>query len=125
MAARATVSRNLKQDSYIRDVWDGFVLQQMSVGDHFFSTPDHLALSLSTDGMPLFKSSPQSLWPVYLVVLNLPANIRMSCNNVILCGLWMGSTKPEMKMARIPRIIHWACTLVALACSLGCLPPAV
>ena len=52
--------------------------------------------------MPLFKSSKVSLWPVYLVILNLPANIRTNSENVILCGIWVGPTKPVMKLLLDP-----------------------
>ena len=52
--------------------------------------------------MPLFKSSKVSLWPVYLVILNLPANIRTNSENVILCGVWVGPTKPVMKLLLDP-----------------------
>ena len=37
----------------------------------FFTYPEHLGLSLSTHGVPVFKSSPDSLWPVYLTINNL------------------------------------------------------
>lgn len=82
------------RDEQLRDVWDGSALRPLSAPGRFFSDKHNLALSLSTDGVPLYKSSPVSLWPVYLVILNLPANIRMNSENVILCGLWVGPRKP-------------------------------
>ncbi len=36
------------------------------------------------------------LWPVFLTILNLPASIRMKAENVLLCGLWYGPTKPPI-----------------------------
>lgn len=39
-----------------------------------------------------------SLWPVYLVVNNLPPAIRMNSENVILCSLWCGPSKPPMQL---------------------------
>ncbi len=68
----------------------------------FFSNPNNLALSLSTDGVPLFKSSKISLWPVFLVILNLPREIRMNAENIILCGLWVGPCKPLMSVLLQP-----------------------
>ena len=62
----------------------------------FFSNLSNLALMMSTDGVPLFKSSSISLWPVYLVILNLPREIRINSENILLCGLWVGSIKPIM-----------------------------
>ncbi len=74
----------------------------MTTDDRFFSSPGKLALSLNTDGVPLFKSSSVSLWPVYLVLLNLPAIIRMKAENVLLGGLWVGPTKLPMKLLLEP-----------------------
>ena len=50
----------------------------------------------ATDGVAVFKSSIESLWPVYLVVNNLPLSIRMNKENMILCCVWFGP-KPSMK----------------------------
>ena len=58
----------------MRDVWDGSVLRNLSQPGQYFSTKSALALSLNTDGVPLYKSSSWSLWPVFLTILNLPAN---------------------------------------------------
>ena len=74
----------------------------MRAPGQFFSNKHNIALSLSTDGVPLYKSSPVSLWPVYLVILNLPARIRMYAENVVLCGLWLGPTKPAMSLLLNP-----------------------
>lgn len=59
---------------------------------------------LSTDGVPLFKSSSADLWPVFLVILNLPRNIRMNAQNIVLAGLWYGSKKPPMHLLLKPII---------------------
>ena len=86
----------------LHDVWDGSALRPLCAPGRFFSRKNHLALFLSTDGVPLFKSSKVSLWPVYLVILNLPANIRTNSENVILCGIWVGPTKHVMKLLLDP-----------------------
>ena len=49
-----------------------------------------------SDGIPLFKSSKVSLWPVYLVINELPPNEGFLCKNMILWGLWQGVAKPKM-----------------------------
>ncbi len=68
----------------------------------FFSDPHHLALSLFTDGVPLYKSSGVSIWPVYVVILNSPANVRMNASSMILCGIWNGPAKPSMSILLDP-----------------------
>ena len=57
---------------------------------------------MNTDGVPLYKSSSWNLWPVFLSILNLPVNIRMKAENVILAGLWYGPTKTPMKLLLEP-----------------------
>ena len=44
-----------------------------------------------TDGIPVFKSSKFSVWPLYLVINELPLNKCLCSSNVILAGLWFGS----------------------------------
>ena len=67
------------------------------LGD-FFSNPNHIALRIYTDGVPLFKSSSIALRPVYLVFLNLPPKVRVNSQNIILAELWSGPRKPPMKL---------------------------
>lgn len=63
-----------------------------------------------------------SLWPVYLMILNLPAHIRTRAENVLLCGLWVGSTKPLMNLLLSPiaKYVQQLSTLgLAINTSLG------
>ena len=59
-----------------------------------FSRKADIALSLNTDGVAIFKSSSWSLWLVFLSILNLPIEIRMKAENILLVGLWYAPTKP-------------------------------
>ena len=82
----------------INDVWSGSGLKPLCQSGRFFSNPNNLAFSLSTDGLPLFQSLKISLWPVFLVILNLPCEIKMNAKNIILSGLWVGPCKPLMSI---------------------------
>ena len=62
----------------------------------FFSHQEHLGVILNTDGVSLYKSSRSTLWPVYLEIANFPPPIRFRCDNVVICGLWVGQSKPDM-----------------------------
>ena len=95
-------SQSSTSSETLQDVWDGSALRPLCSRGRFFSSADNLALSLSTDGVPVYKSSPVSIWPVYLIILNLPAHIRMNSENVILCGLWLGPTKPIINLLLNP-----------------------
>jgi hypothetical protein len=68
-------------DGVMHDIWNGEILASEVKKGKFFSNREHFAFSLSTDGVPIFKSSSMSLWPVYLVVNNLPPAIRMNSDN--------------------------------------------
>ena len=82
----------------------GTALKPLRSARQFFSTPNHLALCINTDGVPLFKSSSFCLWPVYLFILNLPAKVHANANNIVLVGLWAGPSKLPMKQLLEPVI---------------------
>ncbi|KAH6922696.1 hypothetical protein HPB50_018225 [Hyalomma asiaticum] len=56
---------------------------------------DDLTLTINTDGTPVFKSSKTSVWPLQIVVNELPAATRLQ--NPILIALWFGSTHRNMQ----------------------------
>ena len=41
----------------LSNVWDGGYLKKLTQHGRYFSSGDNLALALSTDGVPVFKSS--------------------------------------------------------------------
>lgn len=45
---------------------------------------------MNTDGVPVFKSSKVSIWPLYLVINELSYSKRMANENMIFAGLWFG-----------------------------------
>ena len=66
------------------------------------STPEGVGLILSSDGVPVFKSSKGSLWPVYLMVTNISPQQRVKMDNLIVAALWFGPTKPNMDILLQP-----------------------
>ena len=84
--------REIHSTSTISDIWDASIMQDLMKNDEFFSntTSYNLAFSLSLYGMAIFKSTNISVWPVYLMLLNLPSSIRTNAENIMLCGLWVG-----------------------------------
>ncbi|XP_077521119.1 uncharacterized protein LOC144132521 [Amblyomma americanum] len=55
-----------------------------------------ISFTLNADGTPLFKSSNTSIWPIQLIVNEVPAAERMK--KLILAALWFGKDKPCMEM---------------------------
>ena len=54
-----------------------------------------LHFSLSTDGVSPAKSAKFSLYPVWLMLLNLPQKRRVCYRNLLLVSLFGGNSKPD------------------------------
>lgn len=59
-------------------------------------SPNDLTLTLNSDGSPIFKSSKYSIWPVQVLVNELPVNLRHK--NVLTAMLWFGQSHPDMTL---------------------------
>lgn len=84
-------------DRLIHDIQNGAAF--LTLNDELqglLSQPTYLGVVLCTGGVAVWKSSQQSVWPVYLAVTNLPPSLCMKKENFILCGLWLGDSKPSM-----------------------------
>ena len=87
---------NRHQTDNIEDIYDGVKYKQYMKKGNFLANRNNISLIWNTDGIPVFKSSKYSIWPLYLAINELPVNKRWSNNNVILAGLWFSSQKPNM-----------------------------
>ena len=84
-------------DNTIHDVVDGKEYRKLRV--HF---PESLSVTCNTDGVPLFASSNESLWPVYFTINELPVHLRHK--TMMLCALWKGFCKPRIDVLFKPII---------------------
>lgn len=91
-------NRIKKCEDNIEDIYDSEVYRCLVVNDGPLSQkyPYNISFTLNTDGVPVFKSSKMSIWPLYMMINELPFKIRKQRENMILCGLWFGDTKPFM-----------------------------
>lgn len=55
---------------------------------------------LNSDGIPCWKSSKFSIWPIQLILNEIPINVRM--REAVVVGLWFGQSKPNMKLFLYP-----------------------
>ena len=62
----------------------------------------NLTLTFNCDGVPVFKSSSFSIWPILCAVNELPPNIRGA--HILLASLWFGAGKPDMNVLLEPFI---------------------
>ena len=81
----------------ITDILDGGLYQELRRPGNFLSDNNNFSLIFNTDGVPLYTSSGISIWPVYLVINELPPNQRFSKKNMVLWGTWQGQGKPAFQ----------------------------
>ncbi|PFX15419.1 Retrovirus-related Pol polyprotein from transposon opus [Stylophora pistillata] len=97
------ISRRKSNSNAIEDIEDGLLYQKHFGNDGYFKRAPaekkkceiDISFLINTDGVTLFRSSKFSIWPVYLVVNELPPNCRFARHNKIFLGLWFGFNKPD------------------------------
>lgn len=88
-------SRRKSSDDTITDVYDGVLYKELC-DKGILNCKDNISFIMNTDGVPVFKSSKVSIWPVYMIINELPYRKRMAKENMLLSGLWFGERKPAM-----------------------------
>jgi Protein of unknown function (DUF1258) len=63
-----------------------------------------LTFMLYTDGAQIFKSCKNSVWPILLVINELPYHLRFLPQNIIFAGLWWNKGKPNFNLFMEPLI---------------------
>ena len=71
-------------------------MQDIIHGEQYNVSPPDISLTVNCDGVPVFKSSKKSLWPIQVMINELPPLLRVQ--NILLCGLWLGEGQPCMKI---------------------------
>ena len=74
--ALCTRTRPTEQSDSLCDITDGLLYKEKVKQDRFTIT-----FTFNTDGVPVFKSSGYTFWPLYLVINELP--YRMRYRNII------------------------------------------
>ena len=64
-------------DSAMRDIYDGSIYKGDS---EFFSNPNNLSFIMNFDGAPEFKSSTMQIWPIQMLINELPPLARYDAN---------------------------------------------
>lgn len=74
----------------IKDISDGTLYKSLK---QKVSDGNLVTLTVNTDGVKVFKSkSKSSLWPIQMIINEIPAFRRFKKENIILSGIWFGST---------------------------------
>lgn len=88
-------SRNMASGTY-EDIYDGKLYKSYVENNGPLNHPENISFTFNTDGASVFKSSNVSIWPIYLIVNELPYHLRMKKENMLLAALWFGNQKPSM-----------------------------
>ncbi|GBN35492.1 hypothetical protein AVEN_110229-1, partial [Araneus ventricosus] len=72
-----------------RDVMDGDLYRSIPAVNNF----DNLSLQFNVDGIPIYRKSRYSIWPIQCVFNELPPVKR---KHIMMCGLWFGKEKPDI-----------------------------
>ena len=71
-------------DGKLRDIHDGGVYRALASGDGLLVNKRNISVVLNTDGVPVFHSTNYQIWPVLLMINELPFAERYmhvcSCN---------------------------------------------
>lgn len=100
-----TLSKDANVTDTINDVTNGLAYKKLQEEGQFLHNSSNVTLSMFTDGIPLFKSSGVSLWPVYFLINEIPAKERFLRKNMLLWGVWQGNGKPKMNMFLHPLVL--------------------
>ena len=88
-------NREKKVSSNIEDIYDGKLYREL-INKGILNSGNNISFLFNTDGVPVFKSSKVSIWPLFLVINELPYEKRMAKENMPFAGLWFGDRKPAM-----------------------------
>ena len=87
---------------HIEDIYDGVYQELMQQG--FLANEHHISFIWNTDGIPVFRSSNFSIWPLYFRINELPPKKRGLKDDMIFAGLWswLIQTEHEHLLATFP-----------------------
>jgi hypothetical protein len=90
----------------LNDFKDGNLYRRLiesSLGPKFESK-QAFTFTINTDGISTFQHSKLTMWPVFLTINEIPIEKRFCIENVIVAGLSVGESKPEVNKFFLPII---------------------
>jgi len=93
------------------EIYDGDLYRKLFKPGRFLWDKNNISFTWYSDGIPVFKSKTYSLWPMYLLINELPNQKRILQQNVIIAGLWFGPSEPVVNMFLKP--LHQEMTSLA------------
>uniref|UniRef100_A0ABD2XQK4 Uncharacterized protein n=1 Tax=Trichogramma kaykai TaxID=54128 RepID=A0ABD2XQK4_9HYME len=90
----AILNERIASDEFIEDIYDAKMYVEFRDKLPFEKRNNYITLSFNTDGAVKFENSKTSIWPIYLMINELPIQDRL--NKLVCCGLWFNKSKPHM-----------------------------
>ena len=87
-------------EGYLSDIYDGQMWQEFSSNSmgNFLNSPHNYLLTINVDWFQPFSRVQYSVGAIYLVVQNLPREVRYRQENIILVGLTPRPREPSLTM---------------------------
>lgn len=77
---------NRTTENKYENIYDGKLYKKYFSKNGPLSFPENISFVFNTNGASVFKSNNTSIWPVFMVINELPYKIRMMRENMILAG---------------------------------------
>ena len=90
------ILRRVHEPGVYKDIYDGKAYRDFVLSLDQDVRTRYLTFIFNSDGAVKFESSPVSAYPVYVILNELPIDVRNS--NPIVCALWFGRGKPDMNV---------------------------
>lgn len=85
---------NQASDYTYKDIFDGEHYNNLVQRGYFRNDTD-VAIGLSTDSFQIFKKWGYDCWPILVINYNLPLEVRLEKQNLILCRAILGPSQPK------------------------------
>ena len=98
------INRRMENQDKFEDFVDGHLYKEFMRSLPVNERKHFITATFNTDGSPVFKSSKFSIWPIQLIINEMPFQIRTA--NPIVCGMWFGKDKPNMNVFLRPFVTY-------------------
>ena len=88
--------REKQNEDALEDVYDGRIYKSYAEKYDLLGNKFNFSYIINTDGCQASDSSKISIWPIYIMLNELPPELRR--NHMILAGLWVAKVEPIMNL---------------------------
>ena len=87
-------TRHRHNPNSYNDIYEGEVYTELNQNNGILADPHNISFTWYTDCISIYRSSKFSIWPLYLIINELPFDERTKKENIILAAMWFGEEKP-------------------------------